>query len=389
MMSNEETVINQTNPTPSKSHRHFPFSIILTILLVCSIAVSGVSVFGTFRSNQILKKIQGQIGTPEDPGTEDDITIMNQYTIRPTTNISDAYRSGETDNLNDREKETLTMAKEILNSIITDNMTDYDKESAVYSWLTKELKNDTGLLTVIPTSSEDSDNPYGVLKFRNAVCVGYATTFRMFMQMLGIDCKVIHSSDLIHSWDLVRLEDDWYHVDCYMDSDTGNFRNFNISDEIASADHQWNHEFFPAATGVKYSYTMMNCTEIKDLYAIPSWLKGLLDQKATVGSCSFAKKIAKEDEDAASVMVDTLISALSSTGTYSDYSFESRWSMQDDRGYILTMYITNDNEEPSAHVDNKTQEKINQKISDAFDEEMFDFSYQEGHDYNSYDNAKG
>ena len=68
-------------------------------------------------------------------------------------------------------------------TVIDPYMTDYEKEEAVYLWLTKEMKADTGILTVIPTSSEGADDPHDVLKNHNAVCVGYATTFRLFMQI--------------------------------------------------------------------------------------------------------------------------------------------------------------------------------------------------------------
>ena len=55
----------------------------------------------------------------------------------------------------------------------------------------------------------------GVLKYHNAVCVGYATTFRMFMQMMGIECKVEHNTEKFHSWDVVKIDGDWYITDIY------------------------------------------------------------------------------------------------------------------------------------------------------------------------------
>lgn len=46
---------------------------------------------------------------------------------------------------------------------ITDSMSDFEKEKAVYDWMTKKLQQDSGALTVIPSTQEDCDNPYGVL----------------------------------------------------------------------------------------------------------------------------------------------------------------------------------------------------------------------------------
>ena len=50
--------------------------------------------------------------------------------------------------------------------------------------MVKNIKNDTGMMSVIPTSGQNAATPNGVLKSKTAVCVGYATTFRLFMQMM-------------------------------------------------------------------------------------------------------------------------------------------------------------------------------------------------------------
>ena len=112
--------------------------------------------------------------------------------------------------------------------------------------------------------------PNGVLKNHEAVCVGYATTFRLFMQMLGIDCMVVHDSHLSHSWDLVKLDGQWYHTDIYSDagSGEGNFSHFNLNDEMMNS-QEWNTDFFPAADGYEYNYAYVNRTQCKDVYTIP------------------------------------------------------------------------------------------------------------------------
>ena len=45
---------------------------------------------------------------------EDYVKIADNYEIKPTTNISDAYKSGDTSKLTDKEKETLDMAKKAI-----------------------------------------------------------------------------------------------------------------------------------------------------------------------------------------------------------------------------------------------------------------------------------
>ena len=220
-----------------------------------------------------------QAESGEDPGQEDDVRIAGDYVIQSTRPISNAYRNGDRSALSDKEKETLDMASAILDEIITPEMDAYEKEVAVYSWMTHNLSRDEGLLPVIPRTQADCDNPYGVLKYHNAVCVGYATTFRLFMQMLDIPCMVVHNTERYHAWDLVQLGDGWYHTDVYSDVGQGNFSHFNMTDAMYGASQSWNAGFFPPANQFEYCYAYRNSTEENDLYAIPAALRKAIDNQ--------------------------------------------------------------------------------------------------------------
>ena len=365
------------------------FKIITTLLLLASI---GLTTAGTFLSSKANAELTEKVGALSDrfdeefntEEKEDDVVIMDIYTIRSTLPISDAYRSGDQTALDDRQKETLSMASAILDEIITDGMSDYEKEKAVYEWLTREMSNETGHLTVIPNTGADSDNPYGVLKYRTAVCVGYATTFRMFMQMLGIDCHVVHSSDRVHSWDLVKLGGEWYHVDCYMDSDTDTYANFNMTDYQAGQGHDWNREFFPAANGTEFSYVMRDLTELDDFYAIPTWMKSKLDGEAPAASCYFKKEITEDDEAIAAALTETMISTLEMSAQYYNYSFNAFWSKIDKYGYVYSVVITPPSGDEPVPEDDVDYDMINEKISDAFGDGIFETSENYG-DYGDYD----
>ena len=172
------------------------------------------------------------------------------------------------------------MAKAVLDEIITEDMTPYDKEKAVYDWMTSELSYDTGILQVIPQTTADCDNPYGVLKYHNAVCVGYATTFRLLMQMMEIPCMVVHSTDEFHSWNLVKLDDAWYHVDIYSDQNGGSYANFNMNDELAGMSHDWDRTFFPAATSLDYNYAYQNRVTVEDRFQVPQMVRKATDERS-------------------------------------------------------------------------------------------------------------
>lgn len=335
---------------------------IMCVLVTVCTCMSGLTLYGQVKANKTLKEYTG---TVEDVAQEDDVVIASNYEIKSTLQISDAYKTGDTSKLSDIDKETLDMASKVLDDIIKKDMTDYDKEKAVYVYLTSQLKSSTEILTVVSKNERENDNPHDVLKYRSAVCVGYATTFRMFMQMLDIECKVVHSSDLIHSWDLVKLDDGWYHVDCYNDSENASFINFNMNDAMCSQGHDWNRDFFPAAEGKKYNYILSVCEEIGSIYDVPEWVVKAIKDKKTAISCTFKKKITADNEAAALLLVSNLTDSLMNASDYSDFTIDNNWTTNADNEYVLCFYINyyDDNND----VDKKTTEKIDETIAKAME----------------------
>jgi hypothetical protein len=336
------------------------FFVFISLVLCVSITLSAVTLYTQKRTSDMIYQFQG---VAEDVDSEDDVTIAGSYTIKSTLNISDAYRSGDASKLDDADKETLDMATAVIDEIITDDMSDFEKEKAVYDWLTAKLEANTGILTVVPTRNGENDNPHDVLKYRSAVCVGYATTFRLFMQMLGIECKVIHSSDLTHSWNLVKLDDEWYHTDCYMDNESSNYQNFNMDDNRCAQGHDWTKEYFPAATGKKYNYIFSICDELESIYSIPEWLVNAIDNDENVISCTFKEEINEQNENDAQYMVEQLMNELDTGDTYS-LSYD--WMLNEKGQYVLCFYINYYNE-GSTEVDDETAEKVSEAISAAME----------------------
>lgn len=353
--------------------------IVIAVILLFAITLSSVAMgVLAFRNTQKIQEKIAELQTSsdtEDVLREDDVCIAETYWIRSTKPISDAYISGDTSALDDRQKETLKMASDILDSIITDDMTPFEKEKAVYLWLTTKLKADASILTVIPEMNDDMDNPYGVLKYRSAVCVGYATTFRLFMQMMGIECMVVHDSSLGHSWDLVKLDGEWYHTDCYFDSDTGSYYGFNVNDNVLSRDHDWNRSFFPHATGTKYNYAMMNAEDVEDIYEIPAYVKEKIEEGEKCFACRFVNGIKREDEPAAEQMLERVSEAVGNIGpNYLQYY----WSQDDEGNYVVSMFYSSD-DDPDPELPDDVWEKINHAVEDAFgDFGYYDPDYYDG-----------
>ncbi len=303
---------------------------------------------------------------------EDDVVIADEYTIKSTAAISDAYKSGDRDDLSDKEKETLDMASKVLDEIIDKGMSDYEKELAVYDWMTSTLASDTGSFLVVPDTQQDCDNPYGVLKFHNAVCVGYATTFRLFMQMLDIDCMVVHNTELYHSWDLVKLDGEWYHTDVYSDVGVGGYSHFNRNDSMMSQDQSWDTEYFPAATGTKYNYAYMNKVVCDDIYDLPAAVREVIENEQSASAFAFKVEIGDAEAVLVNEMMSSIESLLNNSVDYMDLYLSWYWCEVDGQ-YILFLNIDgfmNNYIEPSEPIDipEDAYDRIESAVSDSFDD---------------------
>lgn len=206
------------------------------------------------------------------------------HEIWDDTEVIEAYFSGESDGLSDEDKYVLETASSIIDEIITDDMTDYEKELAVYNWQFDYVSYDEGHFSPIPVEDLEQYNyyPYGVLKYHSAICVGNATTFKLFMDMLGIDCKIIHSTvEGEHAWNLVCLDGDWYHVDVTFDGgvEEPGYAYFNVPDSFKiDGGYPWDTDEFPMADGTKYFLNLNRAAAIQDRDEIPQLIRDAIDR---------------------------------------------------------------------------------------------------------------
>lgn len=112
--------------------------------------------------------------------------------------------------------------------------------------------------------TDGSNTPYGILIDKSAMCHGYSSTFQLFMDMLDIECMTVFgipgSNGVEHSWNMVKLDREWYCVDCAWDDPIGGSPGhtyFNVtSDYLRSGSiHRWDESSVPEATGTTYAYS--------------------------------------------------------------------------------------------------------------------------------------
>lgn len=347
------------------------------LLLVGVVAVAVISVMSYSELKSLRKDYEALNSELDTSSTEmmekreDGVKIADEYVIESTLPVSDAYKSKDSSKLSDAEKETLDMATTVVKETIKDGMTPYEKEKAIYDWMVTHITNGTGMLTVIPTTSQENACPHGVLKNHNAVCVGYATTFRLFMQMLDIPCKVVHNKEMYHSWDLVKLDKDWYHVDVYSDASGSKYSNFNLTDTMRQAGGEtWDEDVFPSARGLKYNYAYLNKKDCKELYDLPKLMRNALKKKDQAFMVDFGKQLSEKEQAVATAMINGMESILMnadisvSGGTFGPYS----WLQEPDtKDYLFNVSFTFPSSNNAAgSLSDKEIDKIMKAISKSF-----------------------
>ena len=81
-----------------------------------------------------------------------------------------------------------------------------------------------------------NDNMYMFLKSGRGTCQSYTLLYMAAVRELGLDCTYAASDTIAHIWNLIELDDSWYHVDLTWDdaSEAGvSRRHFLLSDRLA------------------------------------------------------------------------------------------------------------------------------------------------------------
>ena len=187
-----------------------------------------------------------------DPADGDGNVNGEIHPIYDDTAVVEAYKSGDDSKLtDDKDKYILKELKKAVDEIIKDGMSEYDKEKAVYDYVFSQTHFNDDSLVAISDDSEDDEsyNPYGFFHDHSTICVGNATTIKLFFDVLGIDSKIIHSTENgEHAWNVVKIDGKWYHLDVTFDGgdEAPDYAYFNVPDTAKDdGSYPWNKEDFP------------------------------------------------------------------------------------------------------------------------------------------------
>lgn len=123
-----------------------------------------------------------------------------------------------------KREEVQTKAAEIVAEIITDDMTDLEKEIAINQYLCETVEYDNAALEnaeqydfkQVDDEFLDSFTPYGCLINGVGVCASYAGSFKILADVAGLESIVVTGyldGNLPHAWNRVKIEDQWVSLD--------------------------------------------------------------------------------------------------------------------------------------------------------------------------------
>ena len=201
---------------------------------------------------------------PFDPPNEYDMTLYD------TSAIVAAWESRDESGLSHKDAAILARCREIFAEHVTGDMTDFQKELVLHDALVDLGEYDETVYGPdTPQGRPDNTNPYGMLVEGYGICLGYATSFQLLMDLAGVECITVvgasSGSTSDHAWNMVRLEGEWYCVDPTWNDPVGgkhvsphqwdqiHHAYFNVtSDYMRWTDHQWDYANVPETAANRF-----------------------------------------------------------------------------------------------------------------------------------------
>ena len=182
---------------------------------------------------------------------------------------------------------------------IPSGLNEYDRELLVHDMIVRDVEYDHAAaenMDMVPEAA----TIYGALIESRAVCTGYAFTAKLMLNRVGISCMTVdgilrEDPDNGHMWNLVCIDDEWYHLDVTNNDPTGysadnirSYNYFNLTDRAISVTHdiapnysqltestiQWGDEAInaynfdlPACDSEKWNFYRRNAVSVSRLNA--------------------------------------------------------------------------------------------------------------------------
>ncbi len=146
-------------------------------------------------------------------------------------------------------------------------LSEIEREKRIFDWIVDHVVYDHRSLDRLDSGLDVKEslawNAYGALVLRNAVCAGIACGFKLLCDMAGLPCIVVNgkAGSGRHAWNIVRIQQRFYQVDCTWDLKSTLGREipyarycfFNLPDEIMGITHTPECRFLPRCGSLRYN----------------------------------------------------------------------------------------------------------------------------------------
>ncbi len=241
----------------------------------------------------------------EEAETEDEVSTeeaeLIELEIYDDTAIVEAYKSGDTSTLSSDDLLIYKAAVDAIETFYVEEMSDYEIVLAAHDYITTHVTYDLDELNLLGSAKDESSTPLGALVYGEAICMGYTSSFQLIMDMLDVESMIVTGSSAgeAHAWNMVCVDDKWYHVDCTWNDYVPDFEGrmafhtyFMVTDDTMALEHIWDMDSTPTADSEDYVYYFTH-----DLYAeTKDELKTILQASASEGELRAEVAIPLDEE---------------------------------------------------------------------------------------------
>lgn len=253
------------------------FCIVFCALMLCGCDEDyETQVYGKDQENSTTQTVSDSFEPMNDIG--------KKYKLFDNTRVVNAYKTGDDSDLSQLERDIYNEAKKVLDEIKKTATSDYEIELMVHDYIVGSSTYDRYAISALEKPQENSENPYGILINKKAICLGYTTTFQLFMDMADIPCITIYSENDEgdeHAWNQVMIDGEWYYVDCTWNDPVPEkegrapYHNyFNVTEEYMwDTGHRWDTSMCKKSDSYDKSYYVMEAVEVSSRDEIKDALK--------------------------------------------------------------------------------------------------------------------
>ncbi len=109
-------------------------------------------------------------------------------------------------------QERFALVQESVNeamSRISPTMSDLEKALVLHDYVVEKATYRKGV--------DGQYDAWGILAYGRGVCHAYTNAYDLLLSLCGIENYHVSSDEMNHIWNLVKIDGDWYHVDCTWD----------------------------------------------------------------------------------------------------------------------------------------------------------------------------